>query len=254
MNANILKRVVRAIADGSQNDLNRLANQIVETERRTGHTRLADELDNILRQPRPRNGNGPTGDINRTLKELPLSRRHGESLATLLAAESLEHHMVLPARTEERFARIECEYAARERLGLYGLRPRKTILLYGPPGCGKSLGAKRLAWKTGLPLMKVRFDTLISSYFGESASNLRTIFTAAKERPCVLLLDECDFIAKSRTNSKDIGEASRIVNALLQLMEEYDAPGLLVATTNIENALDAALFRRFDDVFQVPPP
>jgi SpoVK/Ycf46/Vps4 family AAA+-type ATPase len=102
--------------------------------------------------------------------------------------------------------------------------------------------------------MKVRFDALISSYFGESASNLRSVFIAASERPCVLQLDECDFIARSRTNGKDIGEASRIVNALLQLMEEYDAPGLLVATTNIEHALDAALFRRFDDVFQVPPP
>jgi ATP-dependent 26S proteasome regulatory subunit len=102
--------------------------------------------------------------------------------------------------------------------------------------------------------MKVRFDVLISSYFGESAANLRSIFLAAKERPCVLLLDECDFIARSRINSKDIGEASRIVNALLQLMEEYDAPGLLVATTNVESALDPALFRRFDDVFMVPLP
>ncbi|HMO84090.1 MAG TPA: ATP-binding protein, partial [Lacipirellulaceae bacterium] len=119
---------------------------------------------------------------------------------------------------------------------------------------GKSLGAKRLSWNTGLPLMKVRFDALISSYFGESASNLRSIFAAAKERPCVLLLDECDSIARSRESAKDIGEASRIVNSLLQLMEEYDAPGLLVATTNVERSLDPALFRRFDDVFLVPPP
>jgi SpoVK/Ycf46/Vps4 family AAA+-type ATPase len=255
MNANILKRVVRAIADGSQSDLDRLADKIVEAERRTGHKKLADQLEAILKQPRTRgNGHAPAIAGDQNLKELPLSRRHGESLATLFAAESLDHHMVLPAVAEERFLRIECEFAARERLGLYGLRPRKTILLYGPPGCGKSLGAKRLAWKTGLPLMKVRFDALISSYFGESATNLRAIFIAAKERPCVLLLDECDFIARSRNNSKDIGEASRIVNSLLQLMEDYDAPGLLVATTNVESSLDTALFRRFDDVFLVPLP
>src|ERR1700758_5033145 len=255
MNANILKRVVRAIADGSQSDLDRLADKIVEAERRTGHKKLADQLEAILKQPRPRgNGHAPSIAGDQTLKELPLSRRHGESLATLFAAESLEHHMVLPAVAEERFARIEREYAARDRLRAHGLQPRKTILLYGPPGCGKSLGAKRLAWKTGLPLMKVRFDALISSYFGESAANLRSIFIAAKERPCVLLLDECDFIARSRNNTKDIGEASRIVNSLLQLMEDYDAPGLLVATTNVESSLDTALFRRFDDVFLVPLP
>lgn len=255
MTAEVLKRVVRAIASGSQNDLDRLANRIVENERRTGHAKLADELDAILKQPRPRaNSHRPTGDSDRSLSELPLSRRNGDSLATLFPTESLEHYMVLPKVTEERFARIEAEFAARDRLGTYGLRPKRTILLYGPPGCGKSLGAKRLAWNTGLPLMKVRFDALISSYFGESASNLRTIFTAAKERPCVLLLDECDFIARSRVNSKDIGEASRIVNSLLQLMEDYEAPGLLVATTNIESSLDTALFRRFDDVFAVPLP
>lgn len=258
MNADIIKRVVRAISEGAQGDLDRLAVKIVEGERKTGHVRLANQLDAILKQPRAKRPLAPpvspVADTERTLKELPLSRRHGESLATLLTTDALEHHMVLPPAIEERFARIESEYAARDRLRTFGLQPRKTILLYGPPGCGKSLGAKRLAWNTGLPLMKVRFDVLISSYFGESATNLRSIFLAAKERPCVLLLDECDFIARSRINSKDIGEASRIVNALLQLMEEYDAPGLLVATTNVESALDPALFRRFDDVFMVPLP
>jgi SpoVK/Ycf46/Vps4 family AAA+-type ATPase len=255
MNADIVKRIVRAIADGSQGDLDRLARKVIELERQSGHTKLADQLEAILTRPRRlKNGHAPATDSERGLKELPLSRRHGELLATLIPREALEHHMVLPAVTEERFARIEREYAARERLGVYGLRPRRTILLYGPPGCGKSLGAKRLAWNTGLPLLKVRFDALVSSYFGESAANLRSVFVAAKERPCVLLLDECDFIARSRINSKDIGEASRIVNSLLQLMEEYDAPGLLVATTNVESSLDEALFRRFDDVFQVPLP
>lgn len=256
MNADFIKRIVRAIAEGSQSDLDRLAKKVVEAERKTGHRRLADELGAILGETKRRPiGNGHAiNDRPGTLRELPQSRRHGEQLATLIQRNELEHDMVLPAATEERFARIECEFAARERLGAYGLRPRKAILLHGPPGCGKSLGAKRLAWNTGLPLMKVRFDALISSYFGESAWNLRSIFVAAKDRPCVLLLDECDFIARSRVGSKDIGEAARIVNSLLQLMEEYDAPGLLVATTNVESSLDEALFRRFDDVFLIPLP
>lgn len=252
MNTELLKRLVRAIAEGSQGDLDLLANTVIEAERQVGHNKLADQLTAILSRSRP-NKTGARED-RKSLSDLPTSRRHGESLVSLIPRELLEHHMVVPKSIESRFERIEKEYAARERLGAYGLRPRKTILLYGPPGCGKSLGAKRLAWNVGLPLLKVRFDALISSYFGESAANLRSVFESAKERPCVLLLDECDSIARSRTTSKDIGEASRIVNSLLTLMEEYDAPGLLVATTNVENSLDSALFRRFDEVFLVPPP
>ena len=135
MNADIIKRIVRAIADGSQRDLERLAHKVVESERKSGHSRLADQLETILTQPCPKKSAArPKTDNERSLKELPLSRRHGELLATVMPRDALEHHMVLPADVEERFARIEREYAARERLGAYGLRNRKTILLYGPPG------------------------------------------------------------------------------------------------------------------------
>ncbi len=255
MKSDMLRRVVRAIAMGSQEDLDRLARKIVDSERDSGHTRLADELGAILKETAKRRPPRSAGiETDRSIHELPVSRRHRDLLATFIPRDAMEHDIVLPPDVEDRFARTEREYAARERLSVYGLRPRKTILLYGPPGCGKSLGAKRIAWNTGLPLMKVRFDALISSYFGESAANLRAVFDAAKEKPCVLLLDECDFIARSRVASKDIGEVVRIVNTLLQLMEEYDAPGLLVATTNVESSLDEALFRRFDNVFQVPLP
>ncbi len=255
MKAELLKRLVRAIAAGSQDDLDRLADVIVKSERKSGHSRLAGELESILDDTSKKQRTSRRGiDSDRSIRELPISRRHREMLVSFIPHDALEHHIVLRPDIDKRFARIEKEYAARERLSAYGLNPRKKVLLYGPPGCGKTLGAKRIAWNTGLPLMKVRFDALVSSYFGESASNLRAVFDTAREQPCVLLLDECDFIARSRVTSKDIGEVARIVNTLLQLMEEYDAPGLLVATTNIETSLDEALFRRFDDVFQVPLP
>lgn len=253
MNAETLKRLIRAISDGSRADLDRLARKIILGKREAGQTRLADELEAVLNQPsetRPE----PGSDAPRGFRELPVSRRQREQLATLVPRGELEHSMVLPPDVEARFARIEREFAARERLGVFGLKPSKKVLLYGPPGCGKSLGAKRLAWNTGLPLMKVRFDALLSSYFGESLANLRAVFDAAKDQPCILLLDECDFIARSRGGTKDIGEASRIVNMLLQLMDDYEAPGLLVATTNLQDSLDTALFRRFDEVFQLPLP
>lgn len=162
--------------------------------------------------------------------------------------------MILPPSVEERFERIEKEYAARERLAAYGLKPRRKILLYGPPGCGKTLGAERLAWNTGLPLMKVRFDTMVSSLLGETATNLRMIFDSAAQSPCVLFFDECDSIAKSRTAGQEVGEIKRVVNSFLQFLDEYEAPGLLVAATNLTDQLDSAVWRRFDDVFQLPKP
>ena len=150
----------------------------VDAARRRGHGRLAGELESILantgKKRRQRHKAGV--DSDRSIRELPISRRHRELLVTVTAHDALEHYMVLPREVDERFAQVEKEFAARERLSAYGLSPRKTVLLYGPPGCGKTLGAMRIAWNTGLSLMKVRFDALVSSYFGESASNLRAVF------------------------------------------------------------------------------
>lgn len=256
MKADLLKRVFRAINSGSEKDIALLFARIIEDEQRKGHTSLAKQLQTILDQ-KPNGHNGKDFSRlagERELDKLPTSRRHNDPLVSTLSRELLRHHMVLADEIEARFHRIEKEYAARERLALYGLHHKKKILLYGPPGCGKTLGAERLAWNTGLPLIKVRFDAMISSYFGESAANLRRIFDSVKDSPSLLLLDECDFIAKSRNSTNDVGEVPRIVNTLLQLLEDYDAPGLLVAATNLDKMLDKALFRRFDDVFELPIP
>jgi SpoVK/Ycf46/Vps4 family AAA+-type ATPase len=131
----------------------------------------------------------------------------------------------------------------------------KKILLYGSPGCGKTLGAERLAWNIGLPLLKVRLDAMVSSLLGETATNLRHVFEEISNTPCLLFLDECDSIAKSREDSQDVGEMKRVVNTFLQILDEYDSnSGLIVAATNLTAALDTALWRRFDDTIEVPKP
>jgi SpoVK/Ycf46/Vps4 family AAA+-type ATPase len=261
MKAELLKRLFRAIATSDEEAVDKLACLIIEDERHKGHSLLADQLENISKQSSRAKALSLSG--SKTLKtenfqqlsELPTSKRFNTPLVTAIAREKLQHHMVLPRITEKRFRRIEQEYAARDRLAHYGLRYRQKVLLYGSPGCGKTMGAERLAWNTGLPLIKVRFDAMVSSFLGETASNLRTVFETASQTPCLLFLDECDSIAKSREDSQEVGEIKRVVNTFLQVLDEYESSsGLLVAATNLDKSLDTALWRRFDDVIEVPKP
>jgi ATP-dependent 26S proteasome regulatory subunit len=258
MKAELMKRLFKGIYSEDVVSLKKIAQNIISDERKLGHSKLADSLENISATEKPRfstfhdrinysnNGSGVVA--------LPMSKRNNSPLVAFVPREQLKHHMVLPLSVEERLLSIEKEYTAKERLGKYNLLPKKKILLHGAPGCGKTLSAERIAWNLGLSLLKVRFDALLSSYFGESASNLRAVFDYCKREPVVLLLDECDFIAKSRIQPQDVGEVPRIVNMLLTLLDEYDAPGLVIATTNLRVTLDEALFRRFDDVIEIPMP
>jgi len=255
MNSTLLKRLFSAVRQSSDSDVRAVCSLIVEDEKRLGHRKLARELENYLHEAAetsaPPSGHGTQ---HPGFALLPSSKRDRTPLLQRIDHDRLRHHMVLPTEVEKSFVRIEKEYAARSRLANFGLTARRRILLYGPPGCGKSLGAERLAWRTGLPLHKVRFDTLISSFFGETAANLGRIFESAHEEPCALFLDECDTIARSRGGQHDVGEVSRVVNMLLQLLEDYHGDGLVIAATNHYEALDPAIYRRFDEAIEMPRP
>src|SRR5690606_342807 len=81
---------------------------------------------------------------------------------------------------------------------------------------------------------------------GKTGSNLRSVLDFAKSHPCVLFLDEIDAIAKKRSDESDVGELKRLVNILLQEIENWPNQGLLVAATNHPELVDPALWRRFD--------
>lgn len=76
------------------------------------------------------------------------------------------------------------------------------------------------------------------------------------QRPCLrrYFLDECDTLARSRLDRNDVGETSRITNALLEMLESFRGEGLIIAATNLDSALDSALIRRFDEVLRIPLP
>ncbi len=253
MNAVLVKRLFSAIHTGKSGDVEALCRRIISEERKLGHSHVAEDLERVLASKR----NGTT-EVSRhdpsTLSPLPVSKRESALLVHVIPHDQLRHHMVLPESIDARLSCIEQEFAAKHRLAAHGLKPSRRVLFYGPPGCGKSLGAERLAWATGLPLHKVQFDTLLSSFFGETLTNLRRIFDEAAKSPCALFLDECDTLARSRTERNDVGEVNRITNALLGFLEGYRGEGLIIAATNLDSALDTALFRRFDEVVKIPLP
>ena len=256
MNQDLMIRLFRSIEGDRDDDVVKVASLIIEEERKKGHEKLAEKLRLIL-DKNISSSSTFRGELRNLLPNgvsIPSDKRNNFPLATSIDYAELRHEMVLPPETEEKIKRIEKEFIAKDRLARHGLKYRQKILIYGLPGCGKSMSAERIAWNLGLPFLKVRFDSIISSFLGETASNLKRLFDGLKDYPCVILFDEFDIIGKTRSNSQDVGEMHRVVNILLTLLEEYNSKGILIATTNLDNALDAALFRRFDDIIEMPKP
>ncbi len=135
-----------------------------------------------------------------------------------------------------------------------GLPVRSKLLFCGPPGCGKTLCTEIFAGEIGLPLFVVKIDRLISSYLGETATNVRKIFEFARKQPCVLFLDEFDALARSRDDTGEHNELRRVVNSLLIFIDRIKPKGFLVAATNLDQSLDPAVWRRFDEVIWFEKP
>src|SRR5579883_2590120 len=136
-------------------------------------------------------------------------------------------------------------YGEAERLNANGVGVSPSMLVYGPPGCGKSQLAKFIASELGLPLITSRVDGLISSYLGSTSKNLRLLFEYAMSHPSILFLDEFDALAKMRDDRGELGELKRVVIGLLQNIDAMGKDHVLIAATNHEHLLDPAIWRRF---------
>lgn len=139
-----------------------------------------------------------------------------------------------------------------------GLKPPAGILLYGPPGCSKTMIAKALATESGLNFIAVKGPELFSKYVGDTEKAIREIFRKARlSSPSIIFFDEIDAMATQRGNE----ETSVSDRALCQLLNEMDgvesrAQVIVVAATNRLDIIDSALLRpgRFDRLIYVPLP
>ncbi|MGH6868620.1 MAG: AAA family ATPase, partial [Methylocella sp.] len=145
----------------------------------------------------------------------------------------------LPLRFPQVFARL-------------GIDPPKGVLLYGPPGCGKTLIARAIANETDASFMQISGPEIMHKLYGESEAHLRGVFEQAKKNaPSILFLDELDAIAPKREELGGEKQVERrIVAQLLALMDGLEERGqiIIIGATNLPNALDPALRRpgRFD--------
>ena len=137
-----------------------------------------------------------------------------------------------------------------------GIRPPKGALIYGPPGCGKTLLARALATETGANMILVRGPEVLSKWMGESEKAIREIFRKAKtSSPCVVIFDEIDSLAKNRTGEGTSGE--NILSQILTEIEEGSSSRVVViGITNRPDILDSSLLRtgRLDLALYIAPP
>jgi SpoVK/Ycf46/Vps4 family AAA+-type ATPase len=181
-------------------------------------------------------------------------------LVEVRAPEEIEmtlDDLVLTDDQENEIHKIVKAIEHRDYLAEIGLREIGKLLFVGPPGTGKTSVARALARDLDLPFVEVKLSMITSQYLGETAKNVDKTFEVAKRlSPCILFMDEFDFVAKTRS-SDEHAAIKRAVNTLLKSIDEVSLiqdDVLLIGATNHPDQLDAAAWRRFDEIVNFPKP
>lgn len=248
--ADLLKQLFRAYRDSDRESFMDVARSIADEERKKHHPALAKELLRIL-------NNGVVAaapSLRGTLQPPPKDQEKKAPLLEIRQPDRYFEEMVFQTGAKEILLKVMREFRQWDILETNSLRPSHKLLFCGPPGCGKTATAEVIAAEIGLPLVYIRFDSVVSSLLGETASNLRKVFEYIYEDTWVVLFDEFDAIGRSRDDTTEHGEIKRVVNAFLQMLDNFQGRSLLIAATNFEQVLDPALWRRFDEVVRFERP
>ena len=160
------------------------------------------------------------------------------------AKKVLEENLIAAMNEPEKFLKL-------------GIKPPKGALLYGPPGCGKTILARALSTESGGNMILVRGPEILSKWVGESEKAIREIFRKAKSAsPCVIIFDEMDSLARTKSGEES-GVGETILSQLLTEMEEGSSSRVVViGITNRPDMIENSMLRsgRLDLRIYVPPP
>jgi AAA+ superfamily predicted ATPase len=186
--------------------------------------------------------------------------RTARDLIIISAPDEIEFNLeklVITSGQEETLRKIAIALKNRDFLSEMGIYEFGKLLFVGPPGTGKTSLALAMSHTLHMPVLEVRLAMITSQYLGETSKNIDRIFELAKRlAPCILFIDEFDFVAKSRMTD-DNAAMKRAVNMLLKNIDttSFIRNGvLLIGATNHPALLDEAAWRRFDDVVEFSLP
>ena len=243
--SDLLISLVKAGSSGDATRARAAIEAIIAEERAKNHNVLAERLASAMRL----NGSGAqaAGFAGHG------AGRHREFLIEIVPRRRLEDLALSEANRQACAELIEEQHRA-DVLRAHSLEPRHRVLLVGPPGNGKTSLAEAIAESLALPFFVVRYEAMIGSFLGETASRLKRVFDYARTTPCVLFFDEFDAIGKERGDVHETGEIKRVVSSLLMQVDDLPSYTVVVAASNHAELLDRAAWRRFQLRLSLKPP
>ena len=241
--SDLLLALVKASSQGDQARAQAVVEAIIAEERAKRHHVLADRLESVLRS------NGHRG----AAEFLSGGRRTRGFLLEVAPRRRLDELVLSEANRRACQELIEEQHRA-SVLRAHSIEPRHRILLVGPPGNGKTSLAEAIAEALAVPFLVVRYEGLIGSFLGETATRLKHVFDSARTTPCVLFFDEFDAVGKERGDTHETGEIKRVVSTLLMQTDELPSYTVVIAASNHAELLDRAAWRRFQLRLSLDPP
>lgn len=245
--SDLLINLVKSGASGDKLSLRKTVEAIVAEERAKQHNVVADRIEKAYRLV---NGNGAA--------QMSVPAREHRSRARDFIAELRPRRrfedLILPDVTLTAMLQLVEEQQRASLLRSHSLEPRHSALLVGPPGNGKTSLAEAVAESLAVPFFVVRYEAMIGSFLGETASRMKHVFDFARTTPCVLFFDEFDTVGKERGDTHETGEIKRVVTSLLMQMDDLPSYVVILAATNHSELLDRAVWRRFELRLPLPAP
>lgn len=242
--SDLLVALVKAGNTGDRRGVRVATEAIIAEERAKQHGVLADRLARVLQANPSASHAVPVTDASARGRDFISERVPRRRLSDL----------ILPTTCLDGINQLIEEQNRADLLRAQGMEPRHRILLVGPPGTGKTSLAEAIAEAVAVPLLVVRYESMIGSYLGETAARLKRVFDYARTTPCVLFFDEFDALGKERGDVHETGEIKRVVTSLLMQMDELPSYTIIAAATNHPELLDRAAWRRFQLRIELPLP